>query len=155
MENSITGCVSVNPEEILYNLQLADFTYPSDGVGGEADPIHGWSHFPAIPGLVQLMVKQNRFPGPNTGVKFLMDNCDPAYIYNARVLRRAHKLYLIFAREMHTWALLQHHGIFSVVQYQRVCDLQYNVDYLASILSCYLTKHSQDCQPVGIQSTIS
>lgn len=151
MANELVGAVSVNPDEVVYWLQLADFTYPRNR---DADPVHGWSKFAVIPGLYNWTAQHRRFPSAAEGVQFLMDKCEAPYKKDPGVVNRAHKLYMDFAREMHTMGLLQRCPILGYVEYQKALDLGFNVDYIASVVS-YLLKagHTADSQ-VGIQAAM-
>lgn len=146
---SAIGSINVNPDEVEHLLSMADFRYPRNS---EADPIHGWSHFAAIPGLFEHMALLKRFPRPDEGRRFLMDNCDPRYAGDFKVKRRADKLYLDFARDMHTMGLLSRSDLFGYVEYQKALDLGYNVDFVAGLLSIIRSRVPDEPGDVGVQA---
>lgn len=144
----IVGSFIVNPREVEYVLQQANFTYPRDK---EAERYAGWSSVPVIPKLYNWTAQHQRLPRPDEGVAYLLTIADRGTDQtDTRIVKRGQKLYLDFCREMHTLALLQHSDAFGYVSYQKCLDLRYNVDYVAALLSTL--QESQD--KVGIQSAM-
>lgn len=120
----------VHPDHVLRVLSRCGFVYPG---GRESDPFRGWTRFQVMPRLFRYFAELGRFPEPEEGVAFLLDNCDsPEDAADPRVVRRAQKLYLDFAREMHTYGLLAIFGRFSRVLYKAELDMS-NVDFLVAI----------------------
>ncbi len=154
----VTGSVTINPDEVEYHLGRADFTYPRND---EADPYRGWTKFTAIPNLFQWMVRNKKFPTSDEGVAFLLENLDPKYrnrldalldVERKRIVRRGHKLYLDFARDMHTWGLLQRCSLLAFTEYQKAHDIQYNVDFLSTLLSSLIGKDEKN--KIAIQAAM-
>jgi len=133
MATEVIGSVSINPIEVEYHLKMADFNYPYTR---EADFFRGWSKTPVIPFLYGLVAREQRFIGPEEGVNLLLchvdEGCDPG---DPMIIGRGQKLYMDFAREMHTMGLLQRCDLFGYIQYQKSLDMQFNVDYVAQILT--------------------
>jgi len=134
MGREVVGSFSVNPLHVEAHLAKATFSYP---MGGEADEYRGWGAFAVIPGLFQWMVEHSRFPGPDDGVAFLMQHCDPRYRGDPKVRRRAEKLYMDYCRDMHTKGLLERCTLMAWVQYQKALDLGYDVDFVCGLLAAF------------------
>jgi hypothetical protein len=143
----LTGSITISPLEVAHWMGRAPFRYPARN---EAEQYAGWRHYPAIPGLFALTARLGRFVRPAEGVAHLMANCDEGCATNPKVQRRAEKLYLDFARDMHTLGLLQQAQLFGYIAYQKALDLTLNVDYVAALLS-FLVPTDDETQ-VGIQA---
>jgi len=141
------GLFWINPLEIETCLRRADFEYPPFA---EADFGRGWSDFPVIPGLYKLTRRIGHFPTSAEGIIFLMDNCEPQFREDEKVIRRAQKLYMDFCRDVHTLGLLQQCPVLSSVWYQKALDLSMNIDYLAALLSLI----GADREQIAIQAAM-
>lgn len=151
MTKEFVGSVSINPEEVVYWLGEAAFRYPRTK---NTDQYKGWGKVAVIPKLYNFTVHRKAFPGPGVAMKLLMLHCDPRYHKNERVIRRGQKLYMDFAREMHTMGLLQRCPLFGYVEYQKALDLNYNVDYIASLLSSLIAENANLSGEIGIQAAM-
>jgi hypothetical protein len=119
--------------EVIYHLDRCPFRYPSNA---EVDDIHGFGHIGVIPELFSYMAARGRFPAMDEMYRLLMEkHCDARYREDHRVMRRAQKLCLDFARDMHTKGLLDVCDLFGCVEYQKALDLGYNVDFVAGLAS--------------------
>lgn len=125
--------ISLNPQLIIEVLDDAPSwcRYPKRH---EADDIHGWSNRAAFPLLHDLMIQKGDLPTPLEGCRALMAVCEPRYVDNKLVKRRAIKLYLDFARDMHAMAMLKYSSYFGVVAYVPGLDINYNVDFISSLM---------------------
>ncbi len=149
MTHEVTGAFLVNPRAVEFELNRATFMYPRRG---EADLFRGWGQFAAIPSLFKWMTQLRRFPSLVEAVAFLMEHCDPLCADDPLVRRRGEKLAMDFAREMHTFGLLNHSDIFAYVAYQKALDLGYNVDFVADLLSTLVSADKTVAEAVGIQA---
>lgn len=66
-----------------------------------------------------------------------MKFCDSRYKDEDKVKYRGKKLALDFAREMHTFGLLQMSRLFGVVKYGKSFDLNYNIDFIGRLVSWF------------------
>lgn len=120
----------VDPSHVIEVLADCNFTYPRKG---ECDDYRGWTKFRAIPGLFKYFVEKGRFPDCWEGLEYLLQNCDsPEQIQDPMIVRRGQKLYLDFAREMHTLGLLIVSRLFAQVVYKAVLDIS-NIDFLVAM----------------------
>lgn len=125
--------ISLNPQLIIEVLDDAPpwCRYPKNG---EADDYRGWGSRAAFPLLHDLMIQKGDLPTPLEGCSALMKVCDSRYVHDERVKRRAVKLYLDFARDMHAMAMLKHSSYFGVISYVPGLDINYNVDFISSLM---------------------
>jgi len=148
MERNVEVCggISYNPDEIIYIINLCDYNYTE--CYRKADQFRGWGKSkPIIPELFSYCYKLGRFPRIEELYNHTMGLCDPEYKNEEEIKFRGKKLSLDFAREMHTFGLLQISRMFGVVKYGKSYDLNYNVDFLGRLVSWFNIKDE-----VGIQS---
>lgn len=111
-------------------LARAPFRYPSNSV---TEFYKGWSAFPALPSLWQLTIDLGYFPTADIGVDFLMQHldkeCDPGA---TGIINRAHKLYMDFARDIHTFGLFQQNERIHYISYKESNDMR-NVDFVITL----------------------
>lgn len=150
MNNEIVGSISINPDEVIYQLSKSPFKYPSVR---ETDLYRGWAKVAVIPKLYSWITHNHRFPSPIEGIKYLMEICEDKYKTDAMVAKRGEKLYMDFAREMHTMGLLQRCSLLAYVEYQKAFDVDAGVDYIASIASYLITVNNFN-NLIGIQASM-
>lgn len=141
--------IAFHPAYVQRSAALASFDYPAVA---DQELLRGWSHVAVWPRLWEYMTytqtAKGEFPVPDNMVEFLLDLADEgARQANIDQIRyRAQKLVMDFIREIHAYSLLVYSGGFFYVKYQRVLDLQYNIDFEV------LPKELQS--PVGIQTAM-
>lgn len=124
------AAVWVRPERILRVLESCPFSYPRRV---EREELRGWGQVAVFDGLFRLMVEKGDFPGADKAVEWLLGCCEvPEGERDEKVLRRAHKLYLDFAREMHAMGLLITSGLFDCVQYRTEFDMA-DMDFVVTL----------------------
>lgn len=135
--------IAFDPEYIRRAALLASFEYPALAI---QEQYKGWSKVPVWPQLWEyaaLKTRKGEFPPPDDMVEFLLELAEEG---GSGIKHRAQKLVMDFIRELHAYALLVHSGAFLYVKYQRILDLQYNIDFEVQ------PKVLQN--PVGIQTAV-
>jgi hypothetical protein len=145
--------ISLNPQLIIEILDDAPAwcRYP---VGNEADRYRGWAGSAAFPLLHDLMIQTGDLPTPLEGCNALMTVCDPRYTNDVTVKRRAVKLYLDFVRDMHAMAMLKQSSYFGVISYVPSLDINYNVDFISSLMRSMFGLSRQTPAQAGIQAAM-
>ncbi|MBA7592799.1 hypothetical protein ES708_34993 [subsurface metagenome] len=135
--------IAFDPEYVRRSALVASFEYPAVA---DQELLRGWAKVPVWPRLWEYAIPKtgkSEFPSPDDMVEFLLDLADEG---DSGIKHRAQKLVMDFIREVHAYALLFDSGRFYYVTYQRVMDLQYNIDFEV------LPKELES--PVGIQTAM-
>lgn len=126
----INVVIALDPSYIFRWAQQSSFDYPAVA---DQELLAGWGGVPVWPELWGYMMREQArgtFPPMDDMVKFVLGIAAPGQADVNRLRHRAQKLVMDFARDIHAFALLVHSGSFSTVSYQRIEDLQFDVDYV-------------------------
>lgn len=138
---SIDLVIALDTEYIRRAALLASFKYPAVA---NQELFRGWSDIPVWPQLwAYVRNTKTGFPPPDDMVSFLLGLTSER---NDGIECRAQKLVMDFVREVHAYALLIESRAFHYVSYQKILDLQYNIDFEV------LPKGQE--RPVGIQAAM-
>lgn len=134
--------IAFDPEYVRRSALVASFEYPAVA---DQELLRGWAKVPVWPRLWEYAVPKtgSEFPSPDDMVEYLLDLADEG---DSGIKYRAQKLVMDFIREVHAYSLLDHSRGFSYVLYQKILDLQYNIDFKV------LPKGLKS--PVGIQTAM-